>query len=117
MLMTLSLAHTGAGESQKHEETVEIPDVAQHSVSAAQLKKPLDAIITAANMANLIFLFDPYQRIKYLTSLEFAIELTDIDLGDNQVTDLSPLRPLLNLNKLILSGTPLSDAILMPLAQ
>ena len=117
MLMTLLLAHAGAGETQKHEETVEIPDFALRRVIAVQLEKPYDAIITTADMAKLTFLLAPHQRIKDLTGLEFATELTDIDLGENQITDLSPLRPLLNVNRLNISGNPLSDAALMPLAQ
>ena len=71
---------------------------------AVQLKKPFDASITAADMAKLTFLLAPQQSIKDLTGLEFATELTDIDLGDNEVTDLTPLRPLLKLNRLNISG-------------
>ena len=101
---------------------VNIPD----EVLRTQLRKALglaeDAEITCSDLANLtVFEYtvdrdDPDPIIESLEGLQYAVNLEEIDLFSNSVSDLSPLRDLPVLTKLDLSGNdvsslePLSDS-------
>ena len=79
-------------------------------------KKPPDAAITNVDMAALTTLHASRQKIQDLTGLEFATKLTDLDLRDNRITDLSPLAALTSLEYLNISENPLSHSDLTPIA-
>ncbi len=55
------------------------------------------------------------KEIKDLTGLEFCINLGEIDLSDNQITGIGPVKALENLQSLDLSGNQITD--LSPLAE
>src|SRR4051794_9499021 len=79
--------------------TVTFPDAALESAVRAQLAKPT-GLITSTDMANLTTLTDESDTIQNLSGLQYATNLTDLDLYDNLVSDLSPLSGLTQLNSL-----------------
>ena len=90
-----------------------IPDANLRTAIKAALGKPSGAPITQAEMKTLNHLWDRNVDITDLTGLEFAINLTSLNLSGN-ITDLSPLAELNNLTELILSSNNITD--LSPLA-
>ena len=94
-------------------QVVDIPDLHLRVVIAEQLGKASGAIITTADMANLTSL-EAHQGVRDLTGLESATNLTRLLINGN-ISDLSPLAGLIQLNYLKLYNTyNLSD--LSPLA-
>lgn len=87
----LPLSFATERETRAHEKTVDIPDPALRRVITEHLKKPPDATITTLDMAALTTLHASRQKIQDLSGLEFATKLTDLYLGDNVITDVSPL--------------------------
>jgi len=70
-----------------------------------ELKKPL----TRAAIRELTEL-DPFgTEIEYLLGLDSAVNLTRLNLGWNQISDVSPLASLTNLTWLHLNGNQISD--------
>ena len=70
-----------------------------------ELKKPL----TRAAIRELTEL-DPFgTEIEYLLGLDSAVNLTRLNLGWNQISDVSPLASLTNLTELYLPNNPISD--------
>ena len=97
------------------EETpVAIPDAKLHAAIANELGKASNSPITVSEMATLRHLFALDSDIRELTGLEYAINLTALQLGRNTVSDLTPLAGLTNLTDLWLRNNSLSD--LTPLA-
>ena len=97
------------------EETpVAIPDAKLHAAIANELGKASNSPITVSEMATLSHLFALDSDIRELTGLEYAINLTALQLGRNTVSDLTPLAGLTNLTDLWLRNNSLSD--LTPLA-
>ena len=79
---------------------VYIPDSNLRTVLELALGKAAGAAITEADMANLRSL-DAYESgIQDLTGLEFAVNLTELRLGLNEVSELSPLEDLTRLTVL-----------------
>ena len=68
-----------------------IPDANLRAVIEKALDKPDAATITAADMATLTDLSATGAKIRDLTGLEFATNLTVLFLNDNQFYDLSPV--------------------------
>ena len=73
-------------------------------------------MITAGELAELTTLLNPYTLdIADLTGIEHVVHLTqlnhltNLDLGGNQISDLSPLANLTNLTELDLGGNDISD--------
>ena len=99
---------------------VVIPDAILRAVIADSLGKASGEAITAAEMATLTRLDVPNKYIHDLTGLEFATNLTWLDLGtafvsgsgsinNNLISDFSPLSSLTNLTYLDLSDNSISD--------
>ncbi|MYC14434.1 MAG: hypothetical protein F4Y39_11965, partial [Gemmatimonadetes bacterium] len=102
---------------------VAIPDTNLRVVIADSLGKASDAPITQAEMATLTRLAAPNKNIRDLTGLEFATNLTALDLGEsnvfvgeriewvnsNEISNLSPLSNLTSLETLYLSSNNISN--------
>ena len=95
---------------------VNIPDPVLRTNIERELRKTKNAPITQEDLARLvrINLFHT-GTIQDLTGLEFAINLTALNLAGNRVSDISPLAQLINLTELNLAGNQISD--ISPLAQ
>ena len=92
-----------------------IPDVNLRSAIVEALgKEDMTAPITLADMATLTTLRASNKDIKDLTGLEFAINLEEMWISKNPVSNLSPLAGLTNFIGLHAWETPISD--LSPLA-
>ena len=98
---------------------VVIPDANLRAVIADSLGKASDETITATEMATLTGFEALNKDIRDLTGLEFATNLTWLDLGHetvnsmivggNSISDISPLSNLTNLRWLNLSSNSISD--------
>ena len=96
------------------EAPVAIPDAKLHAAIANELGKASNAPITASEMATLSHLFALDSDIRELTGLEYAINLTTLQLYNNHISDLTPLAGLTNLIRLHLRHNSIAD--LTPLA-
>ena len=99
-------------------QTVHIPDRNLKAALVAALGKKADAGITRAEMKSLEALDAFESGIRSLKGLEYAINLTELHLGYNRISDLSPLKNLTNLeildlhiNGRISDVSPLKDLI------
>ena len=89
---------------------VHIPDPNLRAAIAESLGKNPNAPITVEEMERLGPVLDARNRsIRDLTGLQFATNLTWLNLFDNQVSDLSPIAGLINLRGLILNNNLVSD--------
>ena len=99
---------------------VVIPDANLRAVIADSLGKASYEAIIAADMATLTRLEVPNKDIRDLTGLEFATNLTWLDLGseyasgdgyinDNNISDFSPLSSLTSLERLYLDNTDIPN--------
>ena len=79
---------------------VDIPDPNLRTILELALGKEAADDITQAEMASLKSLDALKSNINDLTGLEFAINLTEIELRGNRISDVSPLKNLTNLTKL-----------------
>ncbi len=100
--------------------SVSIPDANLRAVIADSLGKASGEAITAAEMATLTRLDAPNKDIRDLTGLEFATNLTRLDLGtefvsgsgvvnSNSISDFSSLSNLTSLTWLDIGNTSISD--------
>ena len=87
-----------------------IPDFNLRSIIEKKLHKTKGATITQADMLKLTELthFDDL-GIEDLTGLEFATNLTDLWLNNNEIVDISPLARLTNLATLGLDNNRITD--------
>ncbi|MDE2808908.1 MAG: leucine-rich repeat domain-containing protein, partial [Gemmatimonadota bacterium] len=92
------------------ETPVVIPDAKLHAAIADELGKASNAPITASEMATLSHLFALDSDIRELTGLEYAINLTALQLHNNFISDLMPLAGLTNLTELYLYGNRISNS-------
>ena len=83
---------------------VDIPDPELRAALELALDKEAGADITQADMASLKVLEVVESGIRDLTSLEFATNLTELELRANRISDVSPLKNLTNLAKLRLGA-------------
>ncbi len=98
---------------------VAIPDAKLQAAIEVALGKASGAAITEAEMKTLTRLDAPNANIRDLTGLEFAINLTRLNLGvvfvegqginSNEISDLSPLSGMTNLKELDLSTNNITD--------
>ena len=105
--------------AHKKGEGVTIPDVNLRAVIEDSLNKARGKAITAAEMATLTRLEAPNSRVRDLTGLEYATELTVLNLGyvltngnrvnSNSISDLSPLSGLTKLTELNLFRNTIAD--------
>ena len=98
---------------------VHIPDTNLRAAIAEALGKSPNAPITAEEMERLEKIEARNGGIQDLTGLQFATNLSRLDLGrwgntGNHVSDLSPIAGLINLQELFLNSNQVSD--LSPLA-
>ena len=95
---------------------VHIPDVNLRAAIAEALGKSPNAPITAEDMQGLTRLDAPNRGIQDLTGLQVAPNLSFLHLADNEISDLSPIAGLINLQDLNVSSnrvdlSPLSGLI------
>ena len=123
LLIILGLCFVGYGEcdagAHKKGGEITIPDVNLRAVIEDSLNKARGEAITAAEMATLTRLEAPNSRIRDLTGIEYATELTVLNLGyvlanggrvnSNSISDLSPLSGLIKLTELNLFRNTIAD--------
>ena len=123
LLIILGICFVGYGEcdagAHKKGGEITIPDVNLRAVIEDSLNKARGEAITAAEMATLKRLEAPNSNIRDLTGIEYATELTVLNLGDvfvngnrinsNDITDLSPLAGLIKLTELHLHRNMIYD--------
>ncbi len=90
-------------------QTVDIPDINLRAAIAKALDKAPDDPILKSEMATLTQLLMGEARISDLTGLEWATNLTGLDLYGNSISDISHLTNLTNLTYLYLYGNSISD--------
>ncbi len=76
---------------------IHIPDTNLRAAIAEELGKSPNAPITVEDMQRLDRLRGRDKGIQDLTRLEFATNLEDLDISDNEISDLSPIAGLTNL--------------------
>ncbi len=91
-----------------------MPDPNLRQVVGEVLELPADEPLTKEKMLQLTRLHAIEKGIVNIQGLEFAVNLTALDLAGNSIKDISPLQSLMNLTHLGLGSTNLSD--LSPLA-
>ena len=90
-------------------EAVYIPDANLRAAIAESLGKNANAPITVEDMEGLRHFPTMDREIRDLTGLQFATNLTNIDLRSNVISDLSPLAGLTNLELLWFADNDVSD--------
>ena len=106
-----------AAWGQSNAQVVSIPDANLRAVLEDSLGKTSGAPITDIELAQFTRLIAPDAGIVDLTGLEFATGLTLLHLGinyetwsnSNDISDLTPLRNLISLTVLNLSGNSITD--------
>ena len=123
LLIILGICFVSYGEcdagTHKKGEGITIPDTYLRAVIEDSLNKARGEAITAAEMATLTRLEAPNSRIRDLTGIEYATELTVLNLGyvltnggrvnSNSISDLSPLSGLIKLTELNLFRNTIGD--------
>lgn len=120
-VLAVCLAIYGECDAGAHKkgEGITIPDVNLRAVIEDSLNKARGEAITAAEMATLTRLEAPNSRIRDLTGIEYATELTVLNLGyvlvngnrinSNDISDISPLAGLIKLTELNLFRNTIAD--------
>ena len=88
---------------------IDLPDPNLRTAIATALGKSSSASIVRGNMAALPHLEARNANISNLTGLEFATNLTRLQLYSNNISDLSVLAELTNLTRLELWNNSISD--------
>ena len=97
------------GDAQDVSQPVNIPDSNLRAALEKALGKTSGATITRSDMLTLTKFEAREQDIQDITGLEFATNLTVLNLNDNQISDVSPLDGLTELIKLFLNKNRISD--------
>ena len=87
---------------------IEIPDPNLRSAVVSELGNSTDQI-TTADMSRLTSLESTRTTMSNLAGLESAINLNDLNLWGNAITDITPLSGLKNLTNLNLGGNAIKD--------
>ena len=90
-------------------QVVDIPDANLRAAIAEALNKAPGDAITRAEMETLVTLRATNRDIIDLRGIEFAINLTGLDLNNNNISDIFPLIVLTNLTELSLARNTISD--------
>ena len=90
-------------------QVVDIPDPNLRAEIEYQLKKGRGEPITVDEMATLAYVYEWDDDIKDLTGLEFAINIVEVSLTRNSISDMSPLAELTKLQYLHLRSNSISD--------
>ncbi|MDE2698360.1 MAG: leucine-rich repeat domain-containing protein [Gemmatimonadota bacterium] len=121
IILGVCLAIYGACDAGAHKkgEGITIPDIYLRAVIEDSLNKARGEVITAAEMATLTRLEAPNSRVRDLTGIEYATELTVLNLGDvfingnrinsNEISDISPLSGLVKLTELYIHRNQIWD--------
>ncbi len=96
----------------ENDNVVNIPDENLEAAIRDAIDKPEEDILPE-DMESLFVLYIPGEGVENLTGLEYAVNLEELILRDNQVSDLSPLEGLTNLRWLSLSNNQISDISLL----
>ena len=88
---------------------VPIPDPNLRAAIAEQLGKSLNARITVEEMEGLVSLNAENRGIRDLTGIQYATNLSELFLRDNQISNLSTIAGLIELRRLRLDSNPVSD--------
>ena len=88
---------------------VHIPDPHLRATIAEVVGKNLNAPINVEEMEKLEKLEAWSRDIQDLTGLQFATNLSHLDVSNNQISDLSPIAGLIALRALIVARNPISD--------
>ena len=102
-------ADDGQEEEEADTTPVTIPDANLRAAIEAALGKASGAPITKGEMTTLTGLEARHADIRDLTGLEFATDLTVLNLAFNNLTDISSLSGLTDLTWLSLGGNNLTD--------
>ena len=86
-----------------------MPDPALREAVRETLELPVGVPLTKDHMQDLDIFIAEGRRISDLTGLEFAINLRELNLGDNLITDVRPLANLIHLEELDLPENRISD--------
>ena len=90
------------------DQVVEFPDLNLETAIRETIVKPTGDITVGDLQGITNFLADS-RSISNISGLEYCINLTDLDLSDNQISDISPLADLVNLTYLDLQWNAISD--------
>ena len=96
------------GYAQEAAETW-MPDPALREAVRETLELPAGVPLTTDHMQDLDIFIAEGRGISDLTGLEFAINLRELNLGDNLITDVRPLANLIHLEELDLPENRISD--------
>ena len=88
---------------------VQIPDPNLRAAIAEELGKSPNAPITVEEMKGLRRFEANNRDIRNLTALQFATNLSELGLEDNQISDISPIANLIELRELDFHGNSISD--------
>ena len=91
------------------EEMVAIPDMNLRAAIEDALDKSSGEMITRSDMSKLTSIYVRIANISDLTGLEFAFNLTSLNLGRNSISDVSVLSNLTSLTRLVLGQNSISD--------
>ncbi|MDE0453144.1 MAG: leucine-rich repeat domain-containing protein [Gammaproteobacteria bacterium] len=106
----LAMAPLARGQDGSADAEVDIPDIGLRNVVGSALGKRTDEAITEAEMATLTQLTGIGHGIESLSGLEFATNLTSLNLGGNRIDDISLLGDLTKLTELDLRSNQIEDA-------
>lgn len=91
-------------------DTVTIPDSGLNEAIRYQLGlQELDREIRQSDMERLEYLYASWMGIKKLNGIEHAVNLLDLDVSENEIKDLSPLKGMDSLYSLTLSDNLITD--------
>ena len=102
-IFTLSILLTIVLRGIVFAQEVDIPDLSLRAVVRDTLNLPAGTAITEADMLQLTSLNAKNRQITELAGLEYATNLTELYLGENPITDISPLTHLTQLTLLRLN--------------
>ena len=88
---------------------VSIPDANLRAVVRTALGLTEDDTLTQQKMHGLTRLSAPTHGITNLTGLEHAIRLTELDMPENQIADITPLRNLTTLFRIVLNDNSITN--------
>ena len=88
---------------------ISIPDANLRAVVRTALGLTADETLTQQKMHGLTRLSAPTHSITNLTGLEHAIRLTELDMPENQIADITPLRNLTTLSRIVLNDNSITN--------
>ncbi|MCA9046148.1 MAG: leucine-rich repeat domain-containing protein, partial [Planctomycetaceae bacterium] len=108
LIMTVMLSIC-AGALVQAEETIPDPNLQQVIRAILEKKQIKKDAIDPADLKSIFFLDARGKGIKSLAGLQHCTNLAEVKLSDNEISDLSPLAELKNIQSLYLSRNQVSD--------